>query len=221
MDRCTTKRCLRFSNRQGVTQSEADLKPGSDEVDSTKLSFAHHTAFMHSLVISRAATNRRILIVGVGGGCLPMYIRHTHPDVNIVAVEIDPTIIEVAKRWFSFVEDEKLRVVVSDGVKYIREACRTGERFDCIMIDVAEDSLLAPLPQFVSTQCLQDCKTLVEPYVFTTAFAMKIPNELNEVVFMMPFKDTVNTPVDVANLCIQLENLGAMPWGVENGTNGS
>ncbi|KHJ40836.1 UTP--glucose-1-phosphate uridylyltransferase [Trichuris suis] len=244
MDRSTTKRCLRFSNRQGVTQSEADLKPGSDDVDLTKLSFAHHTAFMHSLVISRAATNRRILIIGVGGGCLPMYIRHTYPDVNIVAVEIDPTIIEVAKRWFSFVEDEKLRVVINDGVKYIREACRTGERFDCIMIDVAgdtmEDSLLAPLPQFVSAQCLEDCKTLVEPYgvvvmnflcynsesmrskkreikrIFTTAFAMKIPNELNEVVFMMPFKDTVNTPVDVANLCVQLESLGAIPWAIEN-----
>uniref|UniRef100_A0A5S6QWD1 Methyltransf_11 domain-containing protein n=1 Tax=Trichuris muris TaxID=70415 RepID=A0A5S6QWD1_TRIMR len=222
------KRCLRFSNRQGVAQSEADLKPNSDEVDTRKLCFAHHKVLLHSLALCKGATtNKRILIIGVGGGCLAMYIRQTWQDASIVAVEIDP-----------------IMVVIDDGVEYIRKACRAGEHFDCIIVDVAgdkvENNLLAPLPQFISTECLRNCRTLIEPYgvmamnficyvsdamkptkteikrIFNTAFAVKIPNEVNEVVFMMPFEDNVKTPVDVARICIELGSLSTLSFGNES-----
>ena len=45
---------------------------------------------------------RRILVVGLGGGALPSFLRVHYPDAAIDAVEIDPQVVEVAKDFFGF-----------------------------------------------------------------------------------------------------------------------
>jgi spermidine synthase len=47
-------------------------------------------------------------------------------------VDIDPVVVEVAKRFFGFREDENLRAYVDDGRKFI-ERCR--EPYDIIFLD--------------------------------------------------------------------------------------
>ena len=44
-----------------------------------------------------------ILIVGLGGGCLTNYISRQYPDSKITSVDIDPEMIDVAKKYFNVI----------------------------------------------------------------------------------------------------------------------
>lgn len=49
------------------------------------------------------------LVVGLGGGGLPVFLnRHCHMDVQ--AVELDPVVVDLARRHFGFAESASLRV---------------------------------------------------------------------------------------------------------------
>jgi spermidine synthase len=73
-----------------------------------------------------------VLIVGLGGGALPSFLRKHYPDTNVTAVELDPKVIEVAKQFFGFKEDDKLKAVAGDGRKFIET---TDHAYDLIILD--------------------------------------------------------------------------------------
>jgi len=39
--------------------------------------------------------------------------------LSIEVVELDPCIFEIAKTWFEFKEDERMKIIIEDGLKYI------------------------------------------------------------------------------------------------------
>src|SRR4030081_1703097 len=57
---------------------------------------------------------RRILVVGLGGGSLPMFFRKHYPAAAIDVAEIDPGVVDVANQFFGFHEDELTRPHVGD-----------------------------------------------------------------------------------------------------------
>lgn len=75
---------------------------------------------------------KRILIVGLGGGTLPRFLHKHYPQAVIDAVDIDPDVVTVARRFFEFNEDANLRAFVSDGRKFIED--RPGI-YDMIFLD--------------------------------------------------------------------------------------
>lgn len=82
----------------------------------------------------------RILFVGLGGGAMPTYTRHVLPDAEIDVVEIDPVIVDVARRFFAFRPDERLRVHTGDGRAFI-EATAPGT-YDLIVLDAFSDDAI-------------------------------------------------------------------------------
>ncbi|NBT72259.1 MAG: hypothetical protein EBT36_12960 [Betaproteobacteria bacterium] len=75
---------------------------------------------------------QRILVMGLGGGSLPMFLRSYLPQAQIDAAEIDPAVIEVAKRFLNFKEDEKMRAHAHDGRSFIELA---RQPYDIIILD--------------------------------------------------------------------------------------
>jgi spermidine synthase len=75
---------------------------------------------------------RDILFIGLGGGSSPKRLWRDFPDVRIQAVELDPTVVEVAYRFFQLPRDERLEVAVDDGRRYLDKDDR---KWDAIMID--------------------------------------------------------------------------------------
>ena len=75
---------------------------------------------------------QRVLIVGLGGGSLPSLLRKHYPRLTIDIVDIDPDVVEVAKKYFGFREDAAMRVHVADGRRFI-EKCR--QPYDIIFLD--------------------------------------------------------------------------------------
>jgi spermidine synthase len=75
---------------------------------------------------------KRILIVGLGGGAMAMFLRERFPSAEIDGVEIDPVVVSAAKKHFGLVTDEKLRAIVADGRKFL-EGAKPG--YDLIFLD--------------------------------------------------------------------------------------
>lgn len=40
--------------------------------------------------------------------------------LSIEVVELDPSISEISKSWFQLKEDERMKVIIQDGLEYIR-----------------------------------------------------------------------------------------------------
>src|SRR5262249_1747565 len=66
-------------------------------------------------VLAYAPQVDSILLVGLGGGVLNGYLGRFLSDARIDSVEIDPSVIDVAKTWFDVKETERMRLVESDG----------------------------------------------------------------------------------------------------------
>ncbi len=85
-----------------------------------------------SLGLTLRPDARKVLMIGLGGGSLSKKFRRVFPTMEIDVAEIDPEVIEVAKRYFHFQEGNDLRVHAQDGRLYLT---RTPKRFDIIMLD--------------------------------------------------------------------------------------
>lgn len=75
---------------------------------------------------------RRILLIGLGGGTAARQFPHYYPDAEVDVVDVDPLVVDVAKRYFAVQPGPRLRIHVSDGRTFLREARTT---WDLIVID--------------------------------------------------------------------------------------
>lgn len=75
---------------------------------------------------------RRVLFVGMGGGTAPTRFYHDYPGLQIQVVEIDPGVVETARRLFALPEGGRMHVAVQDGRLWLR---RTSQRYDLITLD--------------------------------------------------------------------------------------
>lgn len=73
-----------------------------------------------------AGTLLTVLVVGLGGGSLPLFIHDYFSQAHVAVVEIDPSMLEVATRWFGFSQDDRMQVHVSDGVDYVAKLAAEG-----------------------------------------------------------------------------------------------
>ncbi|MEI6560100.1 MAG: fused MFS/spermidine synthase [Rhodospirillaceae bacterium] len=74
------------------------------------------------------------LVLGLGGGVIPSFLRTYFPDMRIDVVEVDPVVVGVAARFFGVCEDGAMSIHVEDGRRFLE---RCGGRYDVIVLDVA------------------------------------------------------------------------------------
>lgn len=91
------------------------------------------------LCLAFAPHPRRILVLGLGGGSVPRFFHHYFPSTNIDVVEIDSMVLEVARAYCGFEEDERLRVHVEDGRDFIE---RHEHRYDMIVLDTFDSEAI-------------------------------------------------------------------------------
>ncbi|KAE9411913.1 hypothetical protein Angca_006307, partial [Angiostrongylus cantonensis] len=70
----------------------------------------------------------KVLCVGLGGGYLNSYLHHHFPKMDITIVELDPMMLRIARKWFGLDEDHRQRVIIDDGLNYIKRAAESGIR---------------------------------------------------------------------------------------------
>ena len=108
----------------GAEQTSIDMK------DPSRLVHAYARAIMSSLAVKPKPN--RMLIVGLGGGVMPTFLRRNCPDSYIDVAELDPEVFSVAVKFFNFREDQRMKVHIGDGRKFIED---TRNRYDIIFLD--------------------------------------------------------------------------------------
>ncbi|MFZ5504966.1 MAG: fused MFS/spermidine synthase [Pseudomonadota bacterium] len=75
----------------------------------------------------------RVLVIGLGAGSVTKFLHRYCPRADITVVEIDPRMPAVAAMHFRLpAEDERLRIVIDDGAKFVAES---GTEWDFILVD--------------------------------------------------------------------------------------
>jgi predicted O-methyltransferase YrrM len=82
----------------------------------------------------------RVLIVGYAGGGVHRILRRALPAplrLEVVGVEIDPAVVDVARRHLDLgsLEGDTLRLVTGEDARTVVNALPAGERFDLVLID--------------------------------------------------------------------------------------
>ncbi|KAK3516608.1 hypothetical protein QTP70_021942 [Hemibagrus guttatus] len=174
-------------------------------VDRGFLCCTHHEVMIAGFaVLGKEAIGNKdgqvsVLVVGLGGGGLPQFIRDFVPGVRVDVVELDPAVLEVAKTWFGFQTDGRLKVILGDGLEHISMLeSKGGHSYDVIIFDVdSKDRSLGmscPPPAFVETPLLEKVCKLLTPRalrhsvlerlqaVFPSVLSRPIEGEVNEVL---------------------------------------
>ncbi len=85
-----------------------------------------------SLGLAFRPNAKKALIIGLGGGSIPKKYQKEFPALEMDVAEIDPEVIQVAKKYFSFQEGKNLHVHAQDGRQFLT---RTSQRYDLILVD--------------------------------------------------------------------------------------
>jgi len=142
-------RVLRFGQR-GPRQSV--VKPGDPDYVALPYARAAFTG------LALCEEPRRVLVVGLGGGTLPMFLHKHYPKAAIDAVDIDPDVVDVARRFFNFRDDEFMRAHVGDGRKFIEQ---TRQPYDVIFLDAfGSDSVP---PHLTTQEFLRAVRSALKP----------------------------------------------------------
>ncbi|XP_007525255.1 eEF1A lysine and N-terminal methyltransferase isoform X1 [Erinaceus europaeus] len=203
--------------RPADTLEDLPAVPGQS-IDKSYLCCEHHKAMIAGLALLQnpellLETPLTLLVVGLGGGSLPIFVHDHFPKAYVDAVEIDPSMLDVAKRWFGFSLSERMKVHIEDGLKYIssRAEEKAPPSYDVIMFDVdSKDPALGmscPPPAFVDPSFLQKVKCILSPEgvfilnlvcrdvklkdsvlaclqdIFPVLYVRRIDGEVNEILF--------------------------------------
>ncbi len=149
------ERCMLFRARRGLGR-ESCMKLSDPE----HLVFEYAPMMLSSLFMNPRPPTR-ILIIGQGGGTLPMALQKMAPQAAIDVVEIDPAVDRIARRYFQFVPGPKTKVYLEDGRVFVKRAQRQRQQYDLVMLDAFEADYI---PEHLLTQeYLQEVKSIMTP----------------------------------------------------------
>uniref|UniRef100_H2YI47 eEF1A lysine and N-terminal methyltransferase n=1 Tax=Ciona savignyi TaxID=51511 RepID=H2YI47_CIOSA len=163
----SSRRTIKHSILAGKKRkSKSDLFPDASHLASnySQIMVAGLTSVMWvSFLVNEPSDEFRVLIIGLGGGTLSLYLLHCFPHCHVTAVELDPEIATVAQEWFGLSNptfEGRLQINVGDGFEFVRNLAMENQDsaspvlFDMVAIDAncndPSQSLICPPQVFIS-----------------------------------------------------------------------
>jgi len=199
------RRCLIFAVRQtNHNQSCIDLN------DPQRIVFPYVRMTLAGLLIQPDI--ERALIIGLGGGTVPMTLKTLYPKAMIDSVEIDPAVVRVATDYFGFASDERNQVAVQDARVFVRRQVNKGHRYDYILLDAFTGEYI---PEHLMTQeFLKEVKSLLtaDGVLVANTFSSSRLYDLESVTYAAVFGNlyTMRLPVS-GNRIILATRSGQLP----------
>ncbi len=151
-----------YDDAQGLRTLEFERGAGRQTVmrlgDPAHLELEYARIALIALAFARIPPER-ILVVGLGGGTLPMFFRLAYPQARIDVAEIDPAVVQVAERYFGVRQDAQLQVHVGDGRAFIEKAAPAT--YDMVVLD-AYGGLSVP-PHLATVEFLRVVRAALRP----------------------------------------------------------
>ena len=96
---------------------------------------------------------KRVLIVGLGGGAMVRFLNKHFPETSVDAVEIDPEVVKIASKLFGVRSLKRTRIITEDAFVYLQ---RDNGLYDAIYMD----AFLEPGPETDPRGIPQELKTV-------------------------------------------------------------
>lgn len=111
-------------NKQLYTESVFDT--GDDRILPIPYTRFMTTALMYAKDV------HSILEIGFGGGRVAWYLHRYLPDARVTSVELDPAVLELARKYFGVKDEPNFELVARDGRLFLAQS---KDKYDVILID--------------------------------------------------------------------------------------
>jgi spermidine synthase len=212
------------------------------EVNHDYLASSYHTGIISGFMLissylESVASERNMIkaiVIGLGAGLLPMHLHKCLPFLHIEVVELDPVVVDLAKDYFGFRENDHLKVHVTDGIKFVKEVANS-DRVDILIIDVdssdSSSGMTCPAVDFVEESFLLTAKDSLSDEglfivnlvsrssaikhsvisrmkeVFSNLYALELEEDVNEVIFAINASNDNDKDDQFSQASKRLENL--------------
>jgi spermidine synthase len=125
-----------------------------------KDAYVYHEMIAHVPILAHSNA-KSVLIIGGGDGALLREVLKHDKLERIVQVEIDPTVIEISKKYLpnlsqGSLDNPRATIVIQDAIEYVKEA---KESFDIIICDSTDPE--GPAAALFTSSFYGDCKKLL------------------------------------------------------------
>ena len=135
-----------------------EIQSCMDKQDHRRLVFAYTKMVFAGLMVDPRP--ERILVIGLGGGSIPRVFEALYPEAHLDVVELDPAVVDVARRFFDYRPGKNTRIVTRDGRVFVKHALLDDKaRYDYIVLDAFNGDYI---PEHLMTkEFLTECKRLL------------------------------------------------------------
>ena len=153
-------RCLKFNVKTTKTRQSCLYKSQPQQ-----LVFNYTKQLLTALLVNPQPA--RILIIGLGGGTMSNTLHQLFPHSYIDNVEIDESVIKVARQYFGFLENSQIKTYSQDGRVFVKRALLKKQAYDWIILDAFNGDYI---PEHLMTaEFLEEINTLLSPEGILTA----------------------------------------------------
>jgi spermidine synthase len=202
------RRCLIFTvKRSDRNQTCMDLQ------DPKRLVFPYVRMTLGGLLLN--AKPQRVLVIGLGGGSIPVALSELFPTAQIDAVEIDEAVVRVAKQFFNFAETERLKVHVSDARVFIKRALLSKTKYDLIILDAFTGDYI---PEHLMTrEFLEESRGLLTPdgVLVANTFSTSVLYDHESVTYQSVFGDFLNFKLPISGNRVVIAGRQGLPSDFE------
>ncbi len=119
-----TERCMIFGRHRDLRQTCIDLtRPDTSVFEYSAMMFAGYLFNPDA---------KRVCLIGLGGGYIPLVFRKHLPQVSLQTVEVDPHVDKLARQYFGFSVPSGQSLTIDDGRQFLK---KSKDRYDQIWLD--------------------------------------------------------------------------------------
>ena len=198
------RRCLLFNVHRGDRNQTCMMVEDRDLLvfDYTRMSFA-------GLLLKQDPED--ILVIGLGGGSIPMTFADLFPNAKIDVVEIDEAVVRVAEEYFYYSDTDNMTVYVDDGRPFIKRAGIRGQKYDYIVLDAFSGDYI---PEHMLTrEFLEEVKTIMseDGVLVANTFSTSRLYDHESVTYQRAFGEFYNFKLPTSGNRIIIAQLDALP----------
>ena len=198
------RRCLLFNVHRGDRNQTCMMVDDRDLLvfDYTRMSFS-------GLLLKPDPED--ILVIGLGGGSIPMTFADLFPNAKIDVVEIDEAVVRVAEEYFYYSDTDNMTVYVDDGRPFIKRAGIRGQKYDYIVLDAFSGDYI---PEHMLTrEFLEEVKAIMteDGVLVANTFSTSRLYDHESVTYQRAFGEFYNFKLPTSGNRIIIAQLDALP----------
>ncbi|RCN28281.1 hypothetical protein ANCCAN_25975 [Ancylostoma caninum] len=108
--------------------------------------------------------------------------------LNITIVDIDPVMKRIAEKWYGFKETDMHRIIIEDGVEFIKKASDQEVKYDAILLDLCTNErkpLLCPIEPFLKDDAISNLSYNLAETGMCTPFFIQLLFATSKIMFIL------------------------------------